>query len=163
MTIDNHIDKLKRRQKTLTNEAARLRVESIMESNPIKRCNLAENTFEVEKELGIIHKVFSMVDGNSSEEAKDTEVLETSLKNNDKCENKNNISKNIKMAEELKYPEKMTLNWIWKHVPASYIWSFVLLLAFVFSLGVKFANTKLYKSLVESDVSKTKTTIRATE
>jgi len=56
----------------------------------------------------------------------------------------------------LEYPEKMTLNWLWVHVPAPYMWGFLMLLFFVFSLGISFGNTKLYKSLSESETAKIK-------
>jgi hypothetical protein len=49
----------------------------------------------------------------------------------------------------LKPPEKVTLKWLWEHVPPDYIWKFLLLLFAVFSLGITFASTSLYKSLTE--------------
>ncbi len=52
--------------------------------------------------------------------------------------------------EELKYPDKITLKWLRDHVPAHFFWSFVLILFFMFCLGLKFADTKLYKSLIET-------------
>lgn len=55
----------------------------------------------------------------------------------------------ITKEKELKYPEKVTLKWLWEHVPAIYLWSFILILIFVFSLGIMFSQTKLYKSLTE--------------
>jgi hypothetical protein len=69
--------------------------------------------------------------------------------------------KEIKDTKEktLEYPEKMTLNWLWVHVSVSYMWGFILLLFFVFSLGIGFGNTKLYKSLSESETAKIKETM----
>lgn len=49
----------------------------------------------------------------------------------------------------IKYPEKITLKWLWEHVPAIYFWSFIGILFFVFSLGIAFSQTKLYKSLTD--------------
>jgi hypothetical protein len=59
---------------------------------------------------------------------------------------------------KLEYPEKMTLKWIWEHVPAIYLWSLLLVLVFVFSLGITFSQTSLYKSLTEKATAITKTT-----
>ncbi len=70
---------------------------------------------------------------------------------------KENKERKIKPLE---YPEKMTLNWIKEHIPVSYMWSFVLLLFFVFSLGVTFANTNLYKSLTEMATVKINTNVK---
>jgi hypothetical protein len=58
---------------------------------------------------------------------------------------------------KLEYPEKMTLKWIWEHVPANYYWYFLLILFFVFSLGVAFSKTNLYKSLTDLTTAITKT------
>jgi hypothetical protein len=58
--------------------------------------------------------------------------------------------------EALKYPDKMTLKWIWDHVPANYYWSFLLILVFVFSLGITFSKTNLYKSLTDVAAAITK-------
>lgn len=49
----------------------------------------------------------------------------------------------------IEYPRKITLKWIWEHVPAKYYWSFFLILVFVFSLGIAFSHTNLYKSLTD--------------
>ena len=58
--------------------------------------------------------------------------------------------------KELSPPEKVTLKWIWEHVPAIYFWSFLLILAFVFGLGITFGQTNLYKSLTERATAFTK-------
>jgi hypothetical protein len=52
-------------------------------------------------------------------------------------------SPQVPRLEQLKYPEKITLKWIWDHVPAIYLWSFLLILAFVFALGITFWANKL--------------------
>jgi hypothetical protein len=53
--------------------------------------------------------------------------------------------------EQAAHPDpKVTMKWLWENVPASYIWGFFLLLFFVFSVGIKFADTYLYKSLTVS-------------
>lgn len=62
--------------------------------------------------------------------------------------------------EELQYPDKITLKWLWENVPFSYLWSFLLVLVFVFSLGVTFAQTNLYKSLIERATAITKTNVK---
>lgn len=49
---------------------------------------------------------------------------------------------------QVKHPKTITLQWLWIHVPWRYWVSFLLLLFAAFSLGIKFANTKLYKSLI---------------
>lgn len=57
------------------------------------------------------------------------------------------LSKNKK--EELEYPDKVTLKWLWSHVPYSF-WIFLIsLLVAAFSLGITLANTKLYNSLTD--------------
>lgn len=62
--------------------------------------------------------------------------------------NKTEAPKN-KEKSSLQYPDKVTLKWLWEHIPARYVWSFILALIFVFMLGIKFTNTNLYKSLTE--------------
>jgi hypothetical protein len=64
-------------------------------------------------------------------------------------------------AKPVEYPEKITLKWLWEHVPAKYYWSFLLILFFVFSLGIAFSQTNLYKSLtdVATAIIKTNKTI----
>ncbi len=69
--------------------------------------------------------------------------------------NQDTINKNKEEAEktneseksELKPPDKITLKWLWEHVPPDYIWKFLLILFAAFSLGITFASTNLYKSL----------------
>lgn len=49
---------------------------------------------------------------------------------------------------ELKLPDKVTLKWLWEYVPHSF-WALLgTLLIGAFGLGVKFAETDLYKSLI---------------
>jgi len=67
---------------------------------------------------------------------------------NPKKENATPDNKTIN--DTIKYPDKITLKWLRDHVPASFFWSFVLILFFMFCLGLKFADTKLYKSLIET-------------
>lgn len=64
-------------------------------------------------------------------------------------------------TKPIKYPEKITLKWLWEHVPANYYWSFFLVLFFVFGLGIAFSQTNLYKSLTDAATAiiKTKMTI----
>jgi hypothetical protein len=68
-------------------------------------------------------------------------------------------------SNELEYPERMTLKWIWEHVPANYYWSFLLILFFAFSLGIAFSQTNLYKSLTDlaTAITKTNKTIEKTK
>jgi len=75
--------------------------------------------------------------------------VETRLKRNSSIIHGNNDLKQ-RTIEQVTYPEKVTLKWLLAHVPASYWWSCILILAFVFGLGVKFGNTNLYKSLTTS-------------
>ena len=65
---------------------------------------------------------------------------------------------------KLEYPQKVTLKWIWEHVPAKYYWSFFLILFFAFSLGIAFSQTNLYKSLTDlaTAIIKTNKTIDKT-
>jgi len=62
------------------------------------------------------------------------------------------IEKILKIPEkkDIKYPDKVTLEWVWKHVPASYYWSLLLAFFFAFSLGIMFSKTNLYMSLNET-------------
>lgn len=70
----------------------------------------------------------------------------------------NNItSPHTSKQKALEYPEKMTLKWIWEHVPANYYWSFLLILFVVFTLGITFSQTNLYKSLTDVATAITKT------
>ena len=79
----------------------------------------------------------------------------TRIERNPEFLNKKEIKATTKKEiTPLVYPEKMTVNWIKEHVPLPYIWSLVLLLFFVFSLGVTFANTALYKSLTDIEIAK---------
>ncbi|TCT64569.1 hypothetical protein [Vibrio crassostreae] len=65
-----------------------------------------------------------------------------------------------KPIENLKYPEKVTLKWLYQHVPWG-VWSGLLaLLVASFTLGIGFSETQLYQSLKndnQSVSSKTKT------
>lgn len=59
----------------------------------------------------------------------------------------NNITSPSKITNNIKSissPEKVTLKWMWEHVPVKYYWYFALILFFVFSLGITFAQTSLY-------------------
>jgi hypothetical protein len=50
-------------------------------------------------------------------------------------------------TKPIEYPEKITLKWLYAHVPYRF-WSYLLGLLFAaFILGTTFANTQLYKSL----------------
>jgi len=69
MNKEDAINQLKRRKESLANESARLRVESVMEGNPIKRADIEEDKFKVEEELGKIHKVFSIIEEDESKAA----------------------------------------------------------------------------------------------
>ena len=53
------------------------------------------------------------------------------------------------MKTDLKPPDKMTLKWIWEHTPPSYYWKVLVFLFAIFCLGITFASTNLYKSLIE--------------
>lgn len=52
--------------------------------------------------------------------------------------------------QNIEYPSKITLKWLWENVPAPFYWSLILAFAFFFSLGIMFAKTNLYKSLTET-------------
>lgn len=58
---------------------------------------------------------------------------------------------------ELKLPEKITLKWIWEHTPSSYYWTALVFLFAIFCLGIAFAKTNLYKSLMEEATANTST------
>lgn len=64
---------------------------------------------------------------------------------------------------KLEWPEKITIKWLRDHVPVHYWWSFVLLLIFIFGLGLKFADTKLYKSLTEPQTANDNTIKKTAE
>lgn len=49
----------------------------------------------------------------------------------------------------LKLPEKVTMKWIWEHTPPSYYWTALVFLFAIFCLGIAFAKTNLYKSLMD--------------
>jgi hypothetical protein len=57
----------------------------------------------------------------------------------------NNIVKST--PAELDYPEKVTIMWLARHMPAKLLITAIVLLASAFLLGVKFGNTDLYRSL----------------
>lgn len=51
-------------------------------------------------------------------------------------------------TKSIKYPDKITLKWLYAHVPYRF-WSYLLgLLLAAFILGTTFANTQLYKSFI---------------
>ena len=49
----------------------------------------------------------------------------------------------------IEYPDKITLKWMWSHVPYRFWFFLIGLLITAFSLGITFADTKLYKSLID--------------
>ena len=51
--------------------------------------------------------------------------------------------------DTLKYPDKITLKWLWTHVPYRFWFVLIGLLITAFSLGITFANTKLYNSFTD--------------
>jgi len=79
---------------------------------------------------------------------------ETRIKRNPELLNKP-VEQQEPESMTIEPPEKITLKWLWENVPARYFWSSVLMLFVVFSLGIKFGETKLYKSLTVSDTAKT--------
>ncbi len=60
----------------------------------------------------------------------------------------NSPDETIITTASLSYPEKITLKWLWIHVPWRFWVSLILLIFAIFSLGIRFSNTKLYKSLI---------------
>lgn len=61
----------------------------------------------------------------------------------------NNIHSETESKESIHYPDKITLKWLYTHVPYRF-WTYLLSLLFVaFILGTTLANTKLYKSLID--------------
>jgi hypothetical protein len=60
------------------------------------------------------------------------------------------LNPNTPAKQNIKYPDKLTLKWLWEHVPAKYYWSLLLAFFFVFSIGIVFGKTSLYKSLTET-------------
>lgn len=59
-----------------------------------------------------------------------------------------NPKSNKTELKPMEYPNKITLKWLYTHVPYRF-WTFLLGLLFAaFILGTTFANTKLYKSLI---------------
>ena len=57
------------------------------------------------------------------------------------------LNKKKTLTEELNYPNKVTLKWLYHHVPWSFWAWFVGLLISVFVLGLSVAETPIYKSL----------------
>ncbi len=58
----------------------------------------------------------------------------------------------------IEYPDKITLKWLWEHVPPSYFWKLILLLFAVFCFGIAFGKTNLYKSLTDVVTANTNNT-----
>lgn len=60
-----------------------------------------------------------------------------------------NPKKEIIITEKkpIEYPEKITLKWLYAHVPYRFWVIFISSLITAFTLGITFANTKLYKSI----------------
>lgn len=56
-------------------------------------------------------------------------------------------TKKTKMAV-LEKPEKVSLGWLWDHVPARFWLYLVGVLFSAFLCGIEFANTNLYKSII---------------
>lgn len=52
------------------------------------------------------------------------------------------------IKSELNPPDRVTLKWLWEHVPYTLWVFFIGLLISAFTLGVTFADTKLYKSAI---------------
>lgn len=75
-------------------------------------------------------------------------AIETRLTDNPGILNKKDQTpESIKTS--LALPEKMTLKWLWEHVPYRFwAWSLALLFA-AFTLGITFSETSLYKSLTK--------------
>jgi hypothetical protein len=69
----------------------------------------------------------------------------------------NDITRPHKADAKLEYPDKVTLKWLWEHVPAKHYWSFLLILFFAFSLGIAFSQTSLFKSLTDLATAITRT------
>jgi len=67
------------------------------------------------------------------------------------------IKPNKTDKSELKPPEKVTLKWIWEHTPSSYYWTALVFLFAIFCLGIAFAKTNLYKSLMDEATANTNT------
>ncbi|MCL9783635.1 hypothetical protein M9194_19610 [Vibrio sp. S4M6] len=59
-------------------------------------------------------------------------------------------SENKHLISEVKYPEKVTLVWLFKHVPITLWGSFLVLLFTAFGFGLYIANTGFYALLVET-------------
>lgn len=51
--------------------------------------------------------------------------------------------------KHIEYPERITLKWLWSHVPYRFWFYLFGLLLSAFTLGITLANTKLYKSLTD--------------
>ena len=50
-------------------------------------------------------------------------------------------------TQELKYPDKVSLAWLWNHMPIKLCVSGIIILFSVFLLGIGFGQTELYKGL----------------
>jgi hypothetical protein len=53
----------------------------------------------------------------------------------------------VESQKSVEYPEKVTLSWLYKHVPVKLWISFVAILLTAFSLGLAFSETKLYGTI----------------
>jgi hypothetical protein len=124
----------------------------------IEIIDLLNDTIGTNKYSSLINQIFNEGISNYYQSPSITSVqniisvldsVVTWLKRNpDVCTPKKEIIVPEKKA--IDYPEKITLKWLRDHVPAYYFWSLVLILFFMFCLGLKFADTKLYKSLIET-------------
>lgn len=76
---------------------------------------------------------------NQTEETKNEEIQDTK-----------EISHQITTTKKADFekPEKVSLGWLWDHVPIRFWVYLVGILFSVFLLGIRFANTKLYKSII---------------
>ncbi|MBI4681364.1 MAG: hypothetical protein HY753_09245, partial [Nitrospirae bacterium] len=63
----------------------------------------------------------------------------------------------ITEKKPIEFPDKITLKWLYTHVPYRFWIIFISLLITAFSLGITFANTKLYKSITDLITTNNKT------
>lgn len=73
----------------------------------------------------------------------------TRIKNNPEiCAKKEATTNPEPIKPKLQPPEKVTLKWLWEHVPYT-LWGLLIgLLISAFTLGVTVADTKIYKSVI---------------